>query len=90
MLSNASMGKELWAKAVNMICYLMNRSPSTTIECKTPKEVWCGTSADYSILRVFGCPSYAHINEGKLEPRAKKCIFSWLCILCEGIQVVMS
>jgi hypothetical protein len=31
--------------------------------------------ADYSNLWVFGCPAYAHVNEEKFEPRAKKCIF---------------
>jgi hypothetical protein len=31
--------------------------------------------ADYSNLRVFGCPAYSHMNEGKLEPRSKKCVF---------------
>ncbi|KAK3002024.1 hypothetical protein RJ639_021170 [Escallonia herrerae] len=24
---------------------------------------------------IFNCPAYAHVNDGKLEPRAKKCIF---------------
>jgi hypothetical protein len=24
---------------------------------------------------VFGYPTYAHVNEGKLDPKAKKCIF---------------
>ena len=24
---------------------------------------------------MFGCPAYAHVRDGKLEPRAKKCIF---------------
>jgi hypothetical protein len=31
--------------------------------------------ADYSQLRVFGCTAYAHVDNGKLEPRAVKCIF---------------
>ena len=53
----------------------MNRSPTTSIELKTPEEVWSGKPADYSNLRVFGCPAYAHVNEGKLEPRSKKCVF---------------
>ena len=53
----------------------MNRSPSASIECKTPEEVWSGSPADYSGLRVFGCPAYTHVNEGKLKLRAKKCIF---------------
>jgi hypothetical protein len=26
-------------------------------------------------LRVFGCTAYAHVDNGKLEPRAVKCIF---------------
>lgn len=49
--------------------------PHTSIECKTPDEVWSSKPADYSILRVFWCPAYAHVNEGKWKPRAKKCIF---------------
>jgi hypothetical protein len=26
-------------------------------------------------LRVFGCTAYAHVDNGKLEPRAVKCVF---------------
>ena len=26
-------------------------------------------------MRVFGCTAYAHVDNGKLEPRAVKCIF---------------
>jgi hypothetical protein len=45
------------------------------LDKKTPIEVWSGSPADYSELRVFGCTAYAHIDNGKLEPRAVKCIF---------------
>ena len=31
--------------------------------------------ADYSKLRIFGCIAYAHVKQGKLEPRALKCRF---------------
>src|SRR6185437_16191659 len=34
-----------------------------------------GTAADYSHLRVFGCTAYAHVDNGKLEHRAIKCLF---------------
>ena len=27
------------------------------------------------MLKVFGCPTYYHVNEGKLEPKAKKWFF---------------
>ena len=39
MLSNVGLGKKFWAKAISMGCYLVNRSPNTSIECKTPEEV---------------------------------------------------
>ncbi|KAG8501115.1 hypothetical protein CXB51_003217 [Gossypium anomalum] len=55
--------------------FLINRSPSIAIEKKTPQEVWSGNSANYSDLKIFGCPAYAHVDNGKLEPRSIKCVF---------------
>ena len=75
MISNAGLTKDFWAEAINMACYVVNRAPSTALNFKTPEEVWSGTPADYSDFKIFGCPTYMHVNEGKLEPRAKKCIF---------------
>jgi hypothetical protein len=40
MISNAGLGKEFWAEAVSTACYLVNRSHTTSIECKTLEEVW--------------------------------------------------
>ena len=68
------LSKQFWAKAVNTACYLVNRSPSTAIDLKTPQEVWSGKPFDYIGLHIFGCPAYAHVNDGKLEPRVTKCI----------------
>ena len=70
MLSNACMNKYFWAEAANTTCYLINRSSSIPLNKKTSIEVWSGTPADYSHLRVFGCTAYAHVDNGKLEPRA--------------------
>ena len=64
MLSNAGLHRRFWASTA---CYLINRSPSIAIEKKTPIEVWSGSPADYSELRVFGCTAYAHVDNGKLE-----------------------
>ena len=61
MLSNANLQQELGAEVVATTCYLVNRSPSTTIECKIPEEVWTGHPYNYSNLKVFGCDSYALI-----------------------------
>ena len=54
---------------------MINRSPSSAIEFKTPEERWSGKPPDLSNLRVFGCVAYAHQSIGKLEPRAIKCVF---------------
>eukprot|EP00253_Pinus_taeda_P035451 PITA_35451 len=39
MLSGAKLGHEFWAEAMETTCYLVNRSPSSTLEDKTPQEV---------------------------------------------------
>nr|GFD08243.1 hypothetical protein [Tanacetum cinerariifolium] len=30
--------------------------------------------SDYGILRIFGCVTYSHVKQGKLKPRAVKCV----------------
>ncbi|KAG8489027.1 hypothetical protein CXB51_017119 [Gossypium anomalum] len=75
MLSNANLPKSFWAEAASTACFLINRSPSVAIEKKTPQEVWSGNPANYSDLKIFGCPAYAHVDNGKLESRSIKCIF---------------
>ena len=62
MLSNAGLPNTFWAEAVNTACYLVNRSPSTAIDCLTPLEKWSGTPANYTDLKIFGCPANAHVN----------------------------
>ncbi|KAG8479084.1 hypothetical protein CXB51_029923 [Gossypium anomalum] len=72
-------GKEFanwsFAEATSTACFLINRSPSVTIEKKTPQEVWSSNLANYSDLKISGCPTYAHVGNGKLEPRFIKCVF---------------
>ncbi|KAH9651061.1 hypothetical protein KPL70_026606 [Citrus sinensis] len=75
MLINSKLPRSFWAEAVNTASYLVNRSPSSAIGFKTPEELWNGKPANYQNLRVFGCPAYLHINQGKLEARALKGVF---------------
>ena len=77
MLSNAGLWKkkEFWAEAASTACYLINRSPHSSLNNQIPEEIWSGKSVDYSNLKVFGSIAYAHNNEGKLAPRSSKCIF---------------
>ncbi|KAH9743695.1 hypothetical protein KPL70_003390 [Citrus sinensis] len=75
MLFNANLSKHFWVEAVTTAAYLVNRSPSVALQFKTPQEVWSGKPPDLSNLRAFGCLAYAHINQGKLEPKAVKGYF---------------
>eukprot|EP00253_Pinus_taeda_P034553 PITA_34553 len=78
MLSGAELGQEFWAEAVDTACYLVNRSPSSALEDKTPQEVWTGKKPSLSHLRVFGCDAYVHVpkeNRTKLDSKSEKCIF---------------
>lgn len=40
----------------------VNRSPSTGINLKTPMGFWSRKLVDYSDMKIFGCPAYAHIK----------------------------
>ena len=49
MLSNAHLWhrRDFWAEAISTACYLVNRSPHSSIEFKIPEEVWSGNHVDY-------------------------------------------
>ena len=74
MLSGVRLGQEFWAEAVGTTCYLVNRSPSSTLDDKTPHEVWSGKKTSLQHLRVFGCDAYVHVpkeNRSNMDKRMK-------------------
>jgi len=77
MLSNACSWHRpyFWAVSISTACYLMNRSLHSSMDFKIPEEIWSSNPVDYSVLRIFECPAYAQVNDGKLAPRAIKFIF---------------
>eukprot|EP00253_Pinus_taeda_P036609 PITA_36609 len=74
MLSSVGLGQEFWAEAVGTTCYLVNRSPSSALEDKTPQEVWIGNKSSLSHLRVFGCDAYVHVPKEKITKEVKDVI----------------
>ena len=63
---------------MNTAAYLVNLSPASAIDFKTPFEMRHQKPADYSRLRVFGCDAYALTpkeHRSKLDPKAMKCKF---------------
>ena len=75
MLATSGVSKEFWAEALHTTTYLVNRSPSTAIEFKTPMEMWTGAKPNLSNLKSFGCSAFAHHRDSKLGVRALRCIF---------------
>ena len=78
ILKTARLPKTYWAKAAKTTCYIINWSTSTTIEMKTPMEMWISKSMNFSSLHIFGCPVYVMYNDQeriKLDPKSRKCIF---------------
>eukprot|EP00253_Pinus_taeda_P024045 PITA_24045 len=78
MLNGVGLGQEFWAEAVKTASYLVNISPSSALEDKTPQEVWTGKKPSLAHLMVFGCDAYVHVlkeRRTKLDSKSQKCIF---------------
>ncbi|KAL0356305.1 UNVERIFIED_CONTAM: Retrovirus-related Pol polyprotein from transposon TNT 1-94 [Sesamum radiatum] len=78
MLKKQGMPKEFWAEAVACAVYLLNRSPTRSLEKITPQEAWSGWKPSVKHLRVFGSICYVHVPEQqrtKLDDRSKKMVF---------------
>lgn len=55
---------------------MLNRTPSSVIDFEIPEHRWTTEVPDLSGLRRFGCIAYIHSDGGKLNPRAKKGVFT--------------
>lgn len=74
----ASLSKGFWIEAVNMMWYLLNRSPRASFDEKVTKEVWKGNSVGFNNFIIFECPTFVHISSNeisKLDPKSKRCVF---------------
>ena len=79
MLSGVGLGQKFWIEVEDTTCYLVNISPSSALEDKTPQEVWIGKKSSLSHMRVFGCDTYVHVpkeKRTKLDSKSEKCIFT--------------
>ncbi|GJT21831.1 ribonuclease H-like domain-containing protein [Tanacetum coccineum] len=71
LLFQAHLPPNYWTEALNMAVYLLNILPSRAINNEIPFTRLFGAQPDYSVLRVFGCLCYPHIDTNhKLGPRA--------------------
>ena len=65
-----------WAEAMNCATYLINRTPTSTLDGKTPYEALHGEKPPLAHLRIFGSIAYAHDRTHKKhQSKTIKCIF---------------
>jgi transposase InsO family protein len=76
LLFKAHLPPNYWVEALNMAVYLFNILPSRAIDNEVPYTRLTGTTPAYSLLRVFGCLCYPHLDaDHKLGARATPSIF---------------
>lgn len=76
--NGVGLSHEFWVEEVDTSCYLVNRSPSSTLVDKNPYEVWVGKNPSLSHLIVFRCDLFVHVPKEKissLDNKFEKCIF---------------
>ena len=78
MRLHAGFPLQFWAEVVDIVVYLINRGPSSSLDGGIPKETWEGRKINYAFLRTFGGEAFVHIdkeNITKLEAKSKKSTF---------------
>ena len=78
LLMTVGMPKRFWGEAVMTAVYLLNRSPTRSLDGKTPHEAWYNKKLAVHHLRVFGYIAYMKVTRphlAKLDPRGLKVIF---------------
>ena len=69
---------KIWADVVDIVVYLINRGPSSSLDGGIPEEAWRGKKVNYCFLKPFGCETFVHINKENrtnIEEKSKKCTF---------------
>jgi hypothetical protein len=78
MLKAKELPNWLWGEVVMTVVYILNRTPTRSVEGATPFELWFGKKPVVQHLRTFGCITYVKStrpNLSKLDDRGHKMIF---------------
>jgi hypothetical protein len=77
LLKQRGMPTVFWGEAVVTAVYILNSSPTKTLNSRTSYDAWHGRKPVVSHLRVFGCLAFAkelaHIS--KLDDRSTPGVF---------------
>ncbi|KAI0499673.1 hypothetical protein KFK09_017881 [Dendrobium nobile] len=78
LLTTTNINHSFWIYALTTAIHLINRTPSRTLNMKTPQYILHNKHPSYNHLRVFGCscfPWQKYNSPNKLSPRAPHCVF---------------
>lgn len=101
LLSDASLASSFWGEALSSFIHVLNRSPSSAVDGKTPYEAFYHRKPDVSHLRVWGCRAYVHVQKAKrraFQPKSQPHVFigypidykGWKCWDPANNKVVIS
>jgi transposase InsO family protein len=74
LLKEKCLSNTFWAKEAACSVYLLNRSPTTSINMKVPQEAWSGIKINVVHITTFGCITFTHIPSElrkKLDDRVR-------------------
>ena len=58
LMTKRNLPHAYWAKAINIVAYIMNRTPIVAIHNVMVKEKYTGKKPNLSHMKVFGCIAY--------------------------------
>ena len=87
MRSYTGLDREWWVDSISTTRYIINRSPHVSLDGDVPYKVWSRKYPDYGRLIIFGYTAYYHVDEGKLDAKAKKAIFLGYATGVKGYQL---
>ena len=66
--------KLLWAEMVNTAVYILNRTGVSSVDKKSPHELWLGKKPRIKHLRIIGMTCYVHVPDQKRRKLDKKAL----------------
>lgn len=66
------LNKNLWAEAINYAVFTINQTGTSSVNGKSPAELWFGRKLNVNRLKAFGCESYVLIYDHKRTKIGKK------------------
>ena len=77
MLSHKNISDDYWDEVVACSVYMLNGSPTVSVEEKIPEEAWSGTKTSVAYLIIFCYVAFSHIPDvliRKLDKKSECCI----------------